>query len=1074
MAKMNSKGLLRALILCVLMLLTNTGFLPFEFYSSREPQNANQANSVPVLTCEGLGNGGDRVDTNGIRFTVGQNFSAVEVRLALPSPQTINITAELRKSTGFIGSPSYSTKIKLLINQSIVATPYQPVRFDFGHLIAVTSSQTFTLKLSSPDTSALYFEVIQPGIPCLNAQVTYDNTSSNPVAIGSPAGFKVLAPDPALFSLNSSYQPAPPSIDGKLDYSEWNLANQIYFDNGFISATNDATRLYLLIDVLGEPVDNPDDILKLSFDIDNNHQVTANVDKIYQINPSNNLRYSFYTGPWPSISGEQPVTLSSRAKGFGCDPDDGTLSLVSSAPVKTSCSPHRIWELAIDLSELNAAPGGSVQAGMMIGAVSPAFSNFIPANALSDFGKLITIHLAPAPASASGAFPGNQIQLDPKPVEVTQAIQNRDNGLPLSAGKKTVARVYTHTTGTFTIEPVTVFLYGSRGSADLSGSPLLIHYNAPSQNNRSSLSGTANFVLPDSWTQGSTTLSTSILDIAGHKISSGVIPITYSAKSIPNYWIVPVNTGSSSLPVLPNPTTMIDQENYLSAVFPTNQVNFINQPWTVIGPQSASSVMGGLSDFYNAVQAAYQTSLLAAGAPSFVFPDQIYGMTPTGGGQANPVWLGGTGVIASGYWGTSAEATMAHEIDHNLDRSSLGTWGRNVPQGCSTASPDTFWPYPDATIQETGFDSRPFFNLFGGAQPAIPSSVPDFMSHCQSGRPPAQWISPYRWVNLFNSIPAPSAFQASVVYSSDYYFSGQISRDVNGVISGTLNPVIKPAGPASNNPGSGDYTIQFNASGPISIVNFPIHFSDDAEEYSASVNFTFQVPVSTGPDPATITQVALKHLNPLTHTWDTLDQISVDPLNLIGMNFTAPAPGASWSGLQKVTWNSNNINGLVLSYTLLYSNDGLRWFPVASGISATSWLVDTSALPGGPNQTARFRLLATDGFNTAQVDSDLFTLGANPPQLKINAPQANQYLPLGTPVLLSGEAYDVQDGFLPENAIIWTDGSTLLGTGRNLRASLSPGMHTLTLIASNILGKTSSIVLQITIAQTNYFPILFK
>ena len=57
-------------------------------------------------------------------------------------------------------------------------------------------------------------------------------------------------------------------------------------------------------------------------------------------------------------------------------------------------------------------------------------------------------------------------------IEVTQAIQDRDNTLPLVADKRTVARLYADVNGVGSVQPSIVYLYSSSGGNDLPGSPL--------------------------------------------------------------------------------------------------------------------------------------------------------------------------------------------------------------------------------------------------------------------------------------------------------------------------------------------------------------------------------------------------------------------------------------------------------------------------------------------------------------------------------------------------------------------------------------------------------------------------
>ncbi|MFZ0545332.1 MAG: protein kinase, partial [Candidatus Promineifilaceae bacterium] len=56
-----------------------------------------------ILTCPGVGTGGDLAASRGIRFTVSQSFTQVKVRLAASTAGFYSVNAELRRSNGFLG-----------------------------------------------------------------------------------------------------------------------------------------------------------------------------------------------------------------------------------------------------------------------------------------------------------------------------------------------------------------------------------------------------------------------------------------------------------------------------------------------------------------------------------------------------------------------------------------------------------------------------------------------------------------------------------------------------------------------------------------------------------------------------------------------------------------------------------------------------------------------------------------------------------------------------------------------------------------------------------------------------------
>src|SRR5947208_2752942 len=98
-------------------------------------------------------------------------------------------------------------------------------------------------------------------------------------------------------SITSTFATTPPNVDGTIDFGEWNLTNKVTFTNGLITVLNDNLRLYVLLDVTGDTGNDAGDYFWLTFDVNRDSAITANVDKNYGLNPSNgNMRYQFYLG----------------------------------------------------------------------------------------------------------------------------------------------------------------------------------------------------------------------------------------------------------------------------------------------------------------------------------------------------------------------------------------------------------------------------------------------------------------------------------------------------------------------------------------------------------------------------------------------------------------------------------------------------------------------------------------------------------------------------------------------------------------------------------------------------------
>lgn len=880
-------------------------------------------------------------------------------------------------------------------------------------------------------------------------------------------------------SISSRFATTPPRIDGFIDWGEWDLNNVLAFPHGVITFLNDRVRLYILIDVKGDTIDEPPtsagDYFIAGFDVNHNGVIDPNVDLIYGLVPGQNeIRYSFFLGPGV-VTGLQPSTRSSLGKGFSCFFADGTLSL-GFFPFFFNCSAHKVWEMAIDLDEIGSQPGGIAKVGFRIHSSNPSFTDDLPANALNDVSQYTTVNLGPPPDTIPAVSPGSAITLEQNAVEVTQAIQTRDDSLPLVEKKTTVARVYADTVSpdpAVIFQPAKIYLYGTRNGIDLPGSPLATLQLAPTSVNRNTLSNTANFLLPPTWVSGSVTFTATARDLVGNQVSSTPITLGFTPKEIPTIWVIPLNTGTAASPVLPSNAAIAAQESFLSTTYPVRGVNFVQKSWTVIGPVTVAEPNSVLSTYWTSVQNAWVIGLIISCflppficAPPFTLPDEIFGFTTAGGGNSDPTWcpqVGGTGRVARG--GGSVD-TMAHETNHNADKASgpdctSGTWGRHVSGptfGCGAAGPDPNWPTPpnNDNIREVGFDTRQPFNL-------LPANFPDIMSYCTSGQATTKWISGYRWQNLFNHFQTvassgdPALAIAPSLVGSMYYVSGTVNSDGTG----SLDPVfVQPGIPSPNQPSS-SFAVQVLASNGtvLSTTSFTVGFTNLDGGTRTTVPFNLQIPVQPGAGSIRLVNIPTSTAAPIVLAQRIID---ASPPTV---SVTYPTGGAIVSDNQPVTWTASDPDNDPLTFKVFYSsNNGTSWMPLASGVKGSSLPVDWSTVAGGSQ--GKVRVVATDGVNTAQADSNgTFTVARKAPSVTINT-LSNTIVHQGQSVTLTGDATDLQDGSLANDHIAWAFDGTLFATGRSVQVTLPPGRHNLTLEAVNSVGNLTTSTVVITVIPT--------
>ncbi len=81
-------------------------------------------------------------------------------------------------------------------------------------------------------------------------------------------------------------------------------------------------------------------------------------------------------------------------------------------------------------------------------------------------------------------------------------------------------------------------------------------------------------------------------------------------------------------------------------------------------------------------------------------------------------------------------------------------------------------------------------------------------------------------------------------------------------------------------------------------------------------------------------------------------------------------------------------------------------------------------------------------------------------------------MPVGDLVVLQGFGFDLEDGQLADSVLSWSSSRQgLLGTGASLPiTTLQPGLHTITLTATDSSNQTASVSVQLFIGERVYLP----
>ncbi len=316
-------------------------------------------------------------------------------------------------------------------------------------------------------------------------------------------------------------------------------------------------------------------------------------------------------------------------------------------------------------------------------------------------------------------------------MEITQAVQDPSNSVPLVAGRSTMLRINARMSGGNQLNASTMIsVTASNHGVALTGGPQTITASLQSASNADG--STVNMPLPPEWLKGSYDLS---ITVDPHNViaeddennNTFVQHVRFTEVPPLNIMIVPIiytHVDGHTYPA-PNKDTI---SNWIMRMYPVSKVN--------ISWHTPYAFSGNMKDTAGFSQLLSEISAMKAHDNAPV-SQVYYGLAPTQNGPDS--WFSG-GIVGIGYIGTrvavgldyaNAGQTAAHEIGHNLGQ-------YHAPCG-SVSSSDANYPYPNASIGKVGLD------LSTGTV-YTPDSNKDIMSYCTP-----KWISDYTYKALYNS-----------------------------------------------------------------------------------------------------------------------------------------------------------------------------------------------------------------------------------------------------------------------------------------------------------------------------------
>lgn len=727
---------------------------------------------------------------------------------------------------------------------------------------------------------------------------------------------------------------------------------------------------------------------------------------------------------------------------------------------------------------------------------------------VSDFGKSGQGKrgVDPRGVAVASAPPTQPVDLTIASMEVTQAIQDFKNSVPLVQDKSTYVRVYPSVD--IADRRVGAQLRAFRANAELPGSPLRALNAAVTVRTtgatRSALNDSFNFWVPPTWRSGTVTFQAEINlggPIPESDPSNNIFRVTkeFAAKAPVCVVMIPVSTHGSRYTVdSPGFDSIIDR---FGSLWPVPEVLVYSQsqpveelqvrfgiPPTEFGPYElteGSSLLNGPADKDKVIISLFARDLFT-NDPSecvksnaethyvgMVSPDSDTGTT---NGYASFVstesWVKMVTDLAKLFSTPPAGSVMAQELSHNYNGFSVafGRWG-HVNCGNPPMTND-FYPYAPNTLGPDEPDAFWGFDPVTKAviAPAGPTGATDYMSYC---RP--RWVSDYTWRGMLDEIrnagsprlqPLRTATTPAALHqhAEILVLAGGITPMANvasfeyayrlsqGMISTQKLEKYRARLQSLLGLPTAAYVLELlNTSGTV-LLSQPFD-STNASENSEVEEFFLIVPF----DPNTSRIRIIRN-------GQELGRLTVSP-HAPQVRILQPSGDEIITDQLTVRWEASDSDNDPLLYTVQYSADlGASWQSLVTQTPETTLtLDDTRSLPGS-NQQALIRVIANDGVNTGSDTSVPFTVQFHDPVVHITTPSDQAIFPLNTQIILMGRARDAEEGPLGDGALTWLVNSQLEASGKEAALDgLEPGTHVITLVAVDSDRNTATASVTITV-----------
>jgi hypothetical protein len=552
----------------------------------------------------------------------------------------------------------------------------------------------------------------------------------------------------------------------------------------------------------------------------------------------------------------------------------------------------------------------------------------------------------------------------PAQLEVTQAVQQLDDSVPLIANRTTFVRLTL--TSTVAHANVSAWLYGTRDGVALPGSPIAALNNprtlAPTVD-RAVLGDTFNFQLPSSWLNGNIVLGEYATNSTTFTFTSGTKTVQFVNAAPMHVTIVPIdytcNSGGSGTIRSAVPYAYLTDVTYRMYPVPSI-ITTTHAALPYSGPCYSGVPNPAPNDWINILDVV--TSAWAADG----YPDSYYyGLLHIYCGSGCIAGIGRIGQKAAvGFDGfgaahSYASQTHAHEVGHNH-----GRW--HAP-GCGVTGADPAFPYVSNSEGYIGNSAHPNYGFDIKSQMiSAYATYYDIMGYCDP-----QWISDYTYKALLAYDQSQRAVESAAVQSERVLLtSGRIDPATGQVTFRPAYVLDSPDG--AQLPDPGDYALELlDANGEV-ISAHPFAPARATADPLGEIAFEITGFHLTLPYVEGIASIRVRRGDAI--------------LGKLEASTHAPSLEAGVSALDansrsvRVNWSGRAADGASLRYLVRASTDGgATWQTVGVDLSTPTLDLNPTDFGG---QSVLVQILASDGLRTTSLRLGPFVV----PQATVASP----------------------------------------------------------------------------------------